>query len=72
MESFFDTMLVNGTPYPTQKVGQKVYRLRILNGSNDRHLNLSLFYAKSNADMWKRTPPPESSFSTTRTPARCR
>ena len=48
------TMLVNGTPYPTQKVGQKVYRLRILNGSNDRHLSLSLFYAKSNADMWKK------------------
>ncbi len=31
---------------------RKAYRLRILNASNDRSLNLQLYYAKSNATMW--------------------
>jgi FtsP/CotA-like multicopper oxidase with cupredoxin domain len=51
-ESFMDTMLVNGTVYPYLQVGQKAYRFRILNASNDRTLNLQLYYATSNATMW--------------------
>jgi len=52
-ESFMDTALVNGTAYPFLKVQRKAYRFRILNASDDRMLNLQLYYAKSNAAMWK-------------------
>ena len=51
-EAFMDTPLVNGVAYPYLKVGRKAYRFRILNASNDRTLNLQLYYAKSNAPMW--------------------
>ena len=44
-EAFMDTMLVNGTVYPTVTVSAQPYRLRILNAGNDRTLNLSLFVA---------------------------
>jgi FtsP/CotA-like multicopper oxidase with cupredoxin domain len=47
-EAFMDTMLVNGTAYPYLKVHRRAYRFRILNASNDRTLNLQLYYAKSN------------------------
>jgi FtsP/CotA-like multicopper oxidase with cupredoxin domain len=40
-----DTMLVNGTAYPYLQVGPQAYRFRILNASNDRMLNLQLYYA---------------------------
>jgi len=55
-ESFMDTPVVNGAAYPYTKVGKKVYRLRILNACNDRTLNLQLYYAKSNGQMWNGTP----------------
>ena len=48
-ESFMDVMMVNGTPYPRAVVQPKAYRLRILNASNDRFLNLQLYYAISGA-----------------------
>jgi len=51
-EGFMDTPLVNGTAYPYVKVGPKAYRFRILNASNDRSLNLQLYFAKSNGTMW--------------------
>ena len=51
-ESFMDTPIVNGTAYPFLKVQRKAYRFRILNASDDRMLNLQLYYAKSNAPMW--------------------
>jgi len=44
-EGFMDTMLVNGTPYPFLEVEPRRYRLRILNASNDRTLNLQLYKA---------------------------
>jgi FtsP/CotA-like multicopper oxidase with cupredoxin domain len=44
-ESFMDTPLVNGTPYPTLTVQPKAYRFRILNAANDRMWNLSFFQA---------------------------
>jgi FtsP/CotA-like multicopper oxidase with cupredoxin domain/putative cell wall-binding protein len=46
-EAFMDTPLVNGTAYPYLKVQRKAYRLRVLNASNDRSVNLQLYYAKS-------------------------
>ncbi len=47
-ESYGDTAMVNGTLYPTLTVQPKAYRFLILNGSNDRILNLGLYLA---ADM---------------------
>ncbi len=44
-EAFMDTPVVNGMAYPYVKVEPKAYRLRILNASNDRTLNLSLYQA---------------------------
>ncbi|MBE3123785.1 MAG: IPT/TIG domain-containing protein, partial [Planctomycetes bacterium] len=43
-EAFMDTPLVNGTAYPKMTVERKAYRFRILNASNDRTLNLQLYY----------------------------
>jgi FtsP/CotA-like multicopper oxidase with cupredoxin domain len=51
-EAFMDTPLVNGTAYPFVQVGPKAYRFRILNASNDRTLNLQLYFAKSDGTMW--------------------
>jgi FtsP/CotA-like multicopper oxidase with cupredoxin domain len=45
-ESFMDTPVVNGTAYPTITVEPKAYRFRVLNGANERFLNLSLFLAE--------------------------
>ncbi len=41
-ETFFNTMVVNGTTWPTHEVAPSLYRLRMLNGTNSRFLNLSL------------------------------
>ena len=48
-EAFNDSMTVNGVSYPVMHAARKVYRLQILNGSNDRTLSLNLYYAKSDA-----------------------
>ncbi|HET9551543.1 MAG TPA: choice-of-anchor D domain-containing protein, partial [Anaeromyxobacteraceae bacterium] len=42
---FLDTMLVNGTAYPTVNVDPTAYRFHLLNASQERNLNLSLFVA---------------------------
>jgi FtsP/CotA-like multicopper oxidase with cupredoxin domain len=44
-EAFLDTPVINGTAYPFLKVAPRAYRFRILNGSNDRFLNLQLYVA---------------------------
>jgi FtsP/CotA-like multicopper oxidase with cupredoxin domain len=44
-EAFMDTAVVNGTAYPSLTVEPKAYRFRILNGGNDRFLNLGLYLA---------------------------
>jgi FtsP/CotA-like multicopper oxidase with cupredoxin domain len=49
-EAFLDTMLVNGTVYPKLAVDPKPYRLRILNASHDRFLNLQLYRATTIVD----------------------
>lgn len=42
-EAFFNTIVVNGTTWPTLEVAPALYRLRLLNGCNSRFLNLALF-----------------------------
>ena len=44
-ESFMDTPLVNGVPYPKISLPAGAYRFQVLNAANDRMFNLSLFYA---------------------------
>lgn len=44
-EAYLDTVLVNGTAYPTMTVDPKAYRLRLANASNDRYLNLGFYVA---------------------------
>ncbi|MBN1369289.1 MAG: multicopper oxidase domain-containing protein [Dehalococcoidaceae bacterium] len=45
MESFQDSMIVNGTVFPYLEVDPKAYRFRILNASNDRFINLQIYEA---------------------------
>ncbi len=47
-EFFGDTILVNGTVYPTLEVEQRQYRFRLLNACNARFLNPRLVYAQGN------------------------
>lgn len=42
-EAFFNTMVANGTTWPTFQVAPAKYRLRLLNGCNSRFLNLAIF-----------------------------
>jgi FtsP/CotA-like multicopper oxidase with cupredoxin domain len=44
-EAFMDTMVVNGKAFPFFNVNRTAYRFRVLNASNDRFLNLQLYYA---------------------------
>jgi FtsP/CotA-like multicopper oxidase with cupredoxin domain len=44
-EAFLDTMMVNGTVFPTVTLDPKPYRLRILNAAHDRFVNLQLYVA---------------------------
>ncbi len=46
-EFFGDTMLVNGTTYPQVTVQARRYRLRLLNATNARFLNLQLYVANN-------------------------
>jgi FtsP/CotA-like multicopper oxidase with cupredoxin domain len=44
-EAYQDTMMVNGAAFPTLTVEPRAYRLRILNASNDRFMNLGFYLA---------------------------
>ena len=44
-ESFMDTMVVNGTAYPSLTVDPTAYRFDVLSVGNDRTLNLGLYVA---------------------------
>ena len=46
-ETYGDTMLVNGTAFPYLQLPPTAARFRILNASNDRFLNLQLYYAST-------------------------
>ncbi len=49
-EFFGDTMLVNGTTFPTVAVEPRRYRLRFLNACNARFLNLQLYVSDKSAN----------------------
>ena len=49
-EFFGDTMLVNGTAFPSVAVEPRRYRLRLLNACNARFLNLQLYIADGSAN----------------------
>jgi FtsP/CotA-like multicopper oxidase with cupredoxin domain len=49
-ETFFNTMVVNGTTWPKLNVAQARYRFRLLNGSNARMVNLALFVVNPNTN----------------------
>ena len=44
-EAYMDTPVINGVAYPKLTVDPKAYRVRFLNGANDRYFNLSLWVA---------------------------
>lgn len=50
-EMFFNTMVVNGATWPVLNVAQAQYRFRVLNASDSRFLNLSLFTLKKNGNV---------------------
>lgn len=50
-EFFGDLALVNGALYPHLEVEPRAYRLRVLNGSNSRYLNLYLDLAQKVTDV---------------------
>ncbi len=45
-EAFFDTILINGAVYPYVQVEPRIYRFRVLNGSQARFYNLRLQVAQ--------------------------
>jgi|GEM_PF-839025 len=45
MEAFQDSVVVNGTAFPSLTVDPRAYRFRILNAANDRFFNLALYVA---------------------------
>jgi spore coat protein A, manganese oxidase len=49
-ESFSDTILVNGAPYPRLPVAPRRFRFRLLNACQARFLNLQLYVADSSPD----------------------
>jgi FtsP/CotA-like multicopper oxidase with cupredoxin domain len=49
-EAFLDTQTVNGTVFPKLDVQPKPYRLRILNASHDRFVNLQLYKADTSVN----------------------
>lgn len=49
-EAFLDTQTVNGTVFPKLDLQPKTYRLRILNASHDRFVNLQLYQADATVD----------------------
>jgi len=49
MEAFQDSVVVNGTAFPTLTVDPTAYRFRILNAANDRFQNLSFYVADTTA-----------------------
>jgi hypothetical protein len=50
-EAYHDTPVINGTAYPTLTVEPKAYRMRLLNASNDRYINLGLYKADPSATL---------------------
>jgi FtsP/CotA-like multicopper oxidase with cupredoxin domain len=63
-EAFMDTPVINGTAYPFVSVAPKAYRFRILNGCNDRILNLQLYVADASGTDVAMVPADGASYPT--------
>jgi FtsP/CotA-like multicopper oxidase with cupredoxin domain len=55
-EAFFNTMVVNGSTWPVLEVAPERYRLRFVNASDSRFLNLSLFLVSGAGTKLKELP----------------
>jgi FtsP/CotA-like multicopper oxidase with cupredoxin domain len=55
-EAFFNTMTVNGNTWPVLDVAQAQYRFRLLNASDSRFMNLSMFILKPNGKKGDEVP----------------
>ena len=50
-EAFFNTMVVNGSTWPQLDVAPERYRLRFVNASDSRFMNLSMFLVNGKGDQ---------------------
>jgi FtsP/CotA-like multicopper oxidase with cupredoxin domain len=50
-EAFFNTMVVNGNTWPQMEVAPERYRLRFVNASDSRFMNLALFRVRGNGEI---------------------
>jgi spore coat protein A, manganese oxidase len=55
-EAFFNTMVVNGRTWPVLEVAPERYRLRFVNASDSRFMNLSLFTVDQNGNKLQELP----------------
>jgi FtsP/CotA-like multicopper oxidase with cupredoxin domain len=55
-EAFFNTMVVNGNTWPWLDVAPERYRFRLLNASDSRFLNLSLFVVNADGTLGTELP----------------
>ncbi|MGB5407704.1 MAG: multicopper oxidase domain-containing protein, partial [Thiogranum sp.] len=50
-EAFFNTMVVNGNTWPVMEVAPERYRLRFVNASDSRFMNLAMFRVRGNGEL---------------------
>jgi FtsP/CotA-like multicopper oxidase with cupredoxin domain len=55
-EAFFNTMVVNGTTWPQLDVAQERYRLRFVNASDSRFMNLAMFVVNDDGTYGQEIP----------------
>jgi spore coat protein A len=55
-EAFFNTMVVNGNTWPVMEVAPEQYRLRFVNASDSRFLNLSLYLVNGQGRQLREIP----------------
>jgi FtsP/CotA-like multicopper oxidase with cupredoxin domain len=55
-EAFFNTMVVNGNTWPQLEVAQERYRLRFVNASDSRFMNLSLKVVNADGSLGQEIP----------------
>ena len=55
-EAFFNTMVVNGSTWPQLDVAQERYRLRFVNASDSRFMNLAMFVVNADGTLGQEIP----------------
>jgi len=55
-EAFFNTMVVNGSTWPQLDVAQERYRLRFVNASDSRFMNLAMFVVNADGSLGQEIP----------------